>query len=363
MPAFITFGRILFAVLFIYSGATKLFGIQATADFIAAKVVIPALFVPYTSQLETMTGMPTPQLLAIAIGAFEVISGLMIALSSFGREFAMGTFPGLLALPLTRARIWWIKIGVLSAALAAIFGTFYFAATYLISLPGDRSNSLYGMGEPANFTTVATVCVAIFASGLWTTLLLRQMMAAFWFALLVPAAILTVILWNGGTAATAEIVLGLYSIAGFVWAWRQFYRAQEVAWTGGEINLPDWQSTSAAKGASGRNYRPLAAFVWKEIRLYREALLGMAGLFVLHLGVVVVRKIAPGNPGSSCFNLTQKTVCSDMIFEIPGKLSHTPQTQTGSTPSPNSTASVRFLLTNHIRMAISCGRHAAHTTS
>jgi len=38
MPAFVTFGRVLFAVLFIYSGATKLFGIQATADFIAAKV-------------------------------------------------------------------------------------------------------------------------------------------------------------------------------------------------------------------------------------------------------------------------------------------------------------------------------------
>ena len=28
MPAFITFGRILFAVLFIYSGATKLFAIH-----------------------------------------------------------------------------------------------------------------------------------------------------------------------------------------------------------------------------------------------------------------------------------------------------------------------------------------------
>jgi uncharacterized membrane protein YphA (DoxX/SURF4 family) len=86
MPAFITFGRILFAVLFIYSGATKLFGIQATADFIAAKVAIPALLAPYTSQLETMTGLSTPQMLAIAAGAFEVISGLMIALN-FGARF------------------------------------------------------------------------------------------------------------------------------------------------------------------------------------------------------------------------------------------------------------------------------------
>ena len=89
MPAFITFGRILFAVLFIYSGATKLFAVQATADFISAKVVIPALLVPYTSQLETMTGMSTPQLLAIAVGCFEVISGLMIALNFGARFFAI----------------------------------------------------------------------------------------------------------------------------------------------------------------------------------------------------------------------------------------------------------------------------------
>jgi uncharacterized membrane protein YphA (DoxX/SURF4 family) len=89
MPAFITFGRVLFAVLFIYSGATKLFGIQPTTDFIAAKVAIPALLAPYTSQLETMTGMTTPQLLAISVGAFEVIAGLMIALNFGARFFAI----------------------------------------------------------------------------------------------------------------------------------------------------------------------------------------------------------------------------------------------------------------------------------
>jgi putative oxidoreductase len=89
MPAFITFGRVLFALLFIYSGATKLFGIQATSDSIAAKLAIPALLSPYTSQLEAMTGMSTPQMLAIGIGAFEVISGLMIALNFGVRFFAI----------------------------------------------------------------------------------------------------------------------------------------------------------------------------------------------------------------------------------------------------------------------------------
>ncbi len=89
MPAFIVFGRIIFAVLFIYSGAVKLFGIPATADFIAAKVTIPALLTPYTAQLESYAGMPTPQILAIAVGAFEVISGLMIALNFGARVFAI----------------------------------------------------------------------------------------------------------------------------------------------------------------------------------------------------------------------------------------------------------------------------------
>jgi putative oxidoreductase len=86
MPAFITFGRVLFAVLFIYTGVTKLFDIKQTADFIAAKVTIPSLLAPYTAQLETMTGMTMPQLLAIGVGGFEVIAGLMIALN-FGARF------------------------------------------------------------------------------------------------------------------------------------------------------------------------------------------------------------------------------------------------------------------------------------
>lgn len=89
MPAFVTFGRILFAVLFIYTGATKLFAIQATADFIATKIVVPEVIAPYAKQVETATAMTTPQLLAIAVGVIEIISGLMIALNFGARFFAM----------------------------------------------------------------------------------------------------------------------------------------------------------------------------------------------------------------------------------------------------------------------------------
>ncbi|MCA1402759.1 DoxX family protein [Bradyrhizobium sp. BRP56] len=89
MPAFITFGRILFAVLFLYSGASKLFGIQATADLLAAKVTIPAVVAPYTQQIETAVGMPFMQLLAVMIGGFEIVAGLMIAVNVLARFFAI----------------------------------------------------------------------------------------------------------------------------------------------------------------------------------------------------------------------------------------------------------------------------------
>jgi putative oxidoreductase len=89
MPAFIIFGRVLFAVLFIYEGAVKLFGIQAAADAIHAKLVIPEMIAPYTTQLETLTSMQMPQLLAIAAGVFEIIAGVMVALNFGVRFFAI----------------------------------------------------------------------------------------------------------------------------------------------------------------------------------------------------------------------------------------------------------------------------------
>lgn len=89
MPAFVTFGRVLFAVLFMYTGATKLFAVQQTADFIATKVTIPAMLAPYTSQIETMAGMPMPQILALAVGGFEILAGLMIAVNFGARFFAI----------------------------------------------------------------------------------------------------------------------------------------------------------------------------------------------------------------------------------------------------------------------------------
>lgn len=89
MPVFVTFGRILFAVLFIVSGVFKLYDISATAKDIADKVIIPAVLTAYTSQIESFVGMPMPQILAIAAGSLELICGIMIALNFGVRFFAI----------------------------------------------------------------------------------------------------------------------------------------------------------------------------------------------------------------------------------------------------------------------------------
>jgi putative oxidoreductase len=88
MPALITFGRILFAALFIYVGVSQLLAIDATASDITKKVAFPGLLDPYIAQLETLASMKMPQMLAMASGAFQVVAGLMIALNFGARFFA-----------------------------------------------------------------------------------------------------------------------------------------------------------------------------------------------------------------------------------------------------------------------------------
>jgi uncharacterized membrane protein YphA (DoxX/SURF4 family) len=88
MPAFVTLGRFLFAVLFIVSGASKLLDIAATTTMLE-KVVIPASLVTYTSELEGLAGMPMPRLLAITAGVVELLCGLLIALNFGARFFAL----------------------------------------------------------------------------------------------------------------------------------------------------------------------------------------------------------------------------------------------------------------------------------
>ena len=105
-----------------------------------------------------------------------------------------------------------------------------------------------------------------------------------------PAAIATAISFNGGSDRKVYTALCLYAIAGFLWAWRQFARAQEAGWTGGVVTFFHQRSVEAGKRSSSRTQRPFTALIVKELQLHQIGLAGMGGLFVLHLGVVGLRK-------------------------------------------------------------------------
>jgi uncharacterized membrane protein YphA (DoxX/SURF4 family) len=88
MPAVATLGRVLFSILFIVSGVFKFSDLAAMTQMVAAKIVVPADFSAYVSQLEAAVGMPFAQVLVIVSGIFEIVAGLMIALNFGARFFA-----------------------------------------------------------------------------------------------------------------------------------------------------------------------------------------------------------------------------------------------------------------------------------
>ncbi|MCL5097037.1 MAG: ABC transporter permease [Candidatus Omnitrophica bacterium] len=219
----------------------------------------------------------------IALYAF-CFGAAMLALSTFGREFSLRTLPLLLTQPLGRQRLWRTKVAVLTGALVTVFGVWAISCAVCVAVGRGRPDwlDILPIGGP--------LVVAIFAGGLWTALLLRQVMAAYWFTLLVPGAIAMVVLINRGSSWVVAVVLVLYSIAGFWWGRRLFLRAQSVAWTGGTVALPGWRTVSAAPGAATRVWRPLRALCAKELQLHQVNLMGMAALFLVHLGVLFLRK-------------------------------------------------------------------------
>jgi putative oxidoreductase len=81
-------GRILFALLFIFSGISKFFDIGVTAQIIEAKLGTPAFAAPYVAQVETAVGMTAFRLLALVAAGVEVFCGLMIAFNLAARFFA-----------------------------------------------------------------------------------------------------------------------------------------------------------------------------------------------------------------------------------------------------------------------------------
>ena len=186
---------------------------------------------------------------------------VMMMLDSFGHEMSAGTFSLLLSQPVPRTRVWWTKTLLLAAA--ALFIWLVWCISYYLHDP-------YKL-EPVEFRDMfvglGLFILAVYSGGLWTVLLFRQVAAAFWFTVLVPAGLLLAVskLFENYPDEVQFWALfagfTLYGIAGFLLARRLFLRAQDVAWTGGIISFSTWRYFDAgSKPASTvRRRRPIAA--------------------------------------------------------------------------------------------------------
>ncbi len=263
------------------------------------------------------------QNLGLMVFAPFALGVLLLSITPFGQELNLGTFSVLLSQPVSRSRLWMVKTIVLAVALGCAFIALYISnhirvdsmlqtMKYTVwrnafSRPGqDHQYFLKLMADArrsAAQDTLMTGGLAVLAGlagGLWTTLLFRQVTAAFWLTGLVPLGLSLLIGKVLGdfpdTIAQAGlfIVLGAYSAAGFVWAKRLFLRVQDTQWTGGVIALPQWGGRAAQRGSWGsrRTRKPIWALLLKEFQAQHVNLLLAGGLLLLHLAVLMFRKLS-----------------------------------------------------------------------
>jgi ABC-type transport system involved in multi-copper enzyme maturation permease subunit len=218
----------------------------------------------------------------------------LLALSTFGREIGFRTLSFMLAQPLDRLRIWWTKTAVLAVFVAVVFEGWWLSGRLSsLSEPELRVN----LGEAWVFVAVLT------AGALWMTLLLRQVAAAFWLTLLIPIVTTIVVRAAGGTDWLIGAVLAVCAAAGFFMARRQLVYLQDTAWTGGIVSFAGGRAV--AEGSRLRKRRPWGELIRKELQLHEFTLAGIAGLFVVHLGVVALRKLGEHTFGRTTLSMLE----------------------------------------------------------
>ena len=211
-----------------------------------------------------------------------LLGTLFLVLSSYGREIGCKTLPFMLAQPLERARIWWTKIAVMTVFVVLVFDAWCLST----GLCANHHPALWP--TPADMAGGVLFAAALVAGGLWMTLLLRQTVAAFWLAILIPLAVCLAIEAFGGEEWMIYPALGLYAGGGLLLSRWQFLRLQDTAWTGGVLSLGRGQATAEPRAL--REHKPWTALFRKELQLHQITLLGIGCLLLLHLGAVVLRK-------------------------------------------------------------------------
>jgi hypothetical protein len=228
------------------------------------------------------------------IGApFGLILGfLLLSVASFGQELSSGSLASLLSQPMERRRIWATKIKMLAVAFVSVL----FAWAVPKEIYFMMRLGAYPMPPNPDFPIglekhLILFALTMFSGGLWTTLLVRQVVASFALTLLVPLALDFSVGMVSGLANWPEAIgeragfwiLIAYSIAGFFWARRLFLQAQDTQRTGGNFIFP-WRGRSVEHTASSFRLprERFFALVWKEIHLHEANLFIAIILLVLY---------------------------------------------------------------------------------
>jgi uncharacterized membrane protein YphA (DoxX/SURF4 family) len=87
MQAIYLMGRILFVAVFLLSGVRKLLDLPTTAQLVESGLWVPPFLQPYVEKVSTMSGMSTPQLVAIVLAIIQIALALFI-IFNVGSRFA-----------------------------------------------------------------------------------------------------------------------------------------------------------------------------------------------------------------------------------------------------------------------------------
>ncbi len=236
----------------------------------------------------------------LSVGPFEIvvaalawhiapfIIGLVfMAVTSFGREFTSSSFQLFLSQPVSRRQLWREKTAILGIATLSVW------LVYWTMLSGARQ---FHLGQGALALLVA---FGIMTTGLWTTLLFRQVVPALCFSLLIPCLLypfvgpffgllagLSLPPWVGVTIVF--LPLAAYGAAGFYFARWLFVRAQDLQPLRFErIRTPVDRETAVAHRPAVRRRGTTWNLTLKEIRLHEVNFYCALVLFLV-LGALAV---------------------------------------------------------------------------
>ena len=239
-------------------------------------------------------------LLAFAMFGFG-LGAVLLSVTSFGKEFAHGTYGLLLAQPVSRWRLWWEKTLVLGAALGSALLVFA-GAVFVSVLVRNPLTGPFANDSAGEVILVGLLLAgAAYGGGLCLTLLLRQANGAFWLALSFPAAVclgvagLAHALWGDDAHTGPALIVALiaYSILTYAFGLWLFLKRQDVAWLAGDVTIPlapAWLVGRAAQAQPGRRFGALRALLSKELHLQQVNLICGVLFVLLFAGAAVAKR-------------------------------------------------------------------------